>query len=333
VLTPLPVCFVTFGWVRAKLKNLAEEHKNAIDRASSDRGDYEETKRLVETQGQLLSTKQALEQLKVAHTELVDDCNAARASLLRELLEDLGGASDERGHMEEVSGAHSALLRVAGKEAEESAVAKKARRAIDCVQGGGKTLDPSKYQFVKIAELVRLRVDKTERECQRLIGEAKAQAAKEGSVGATRVIPTGPSTSTGLMSATRARLPKAPGEDGGSGMDGAAMVASLQAELDSVAARNKRLEQRVGSLEAELRDALSSSDDLVVLKAKSLQLLVSEHALPPLLPPGYPHVCFCFVFSLAALGRRGKRARRTSGCRPRPRPSWPTARFWRSRST
>jgi hypothetical protein len=104
---------------------------------------------------------------------------------------------------------------------------------------------------------VRLRLDKKERECQRVVAEIKASVAKEnnnsnnsgggaamvaGGGGNTRMIPTGGAVGgPGLLSATKARGTGPPlagggengdGVDGGmsSTMDGAAMVARLEGE-------------------------------------------------------------------------------------------------------
>ena len=105
----------------------------------------------MDTQGALLETKKAFEALRVSHVELVEDCNAARASLLSELLGDLGPGKGGEGHLEAVAERHGELLKAAGgKEGEESAIAKKARRAIDCgdkdATGKARALDPANYQ-------------------------------------------------------------------------------------------------------------------------------------------------------------------------------------------
>jgi len=61
----------------------------------------------------------------------------------------------------------------------------------------------------------------------------------------------------------------------GAGLDAAGAVHQLEQELEAVRQRNKKLEQRCGGLEADLRDALGHADDLVLLKSKALTLLVS----------------------------------------------------------
>jgi hypothetical protein len=271
---------------------MSEEHRAALDKANGERDGYEETKRLVEAQNQLVTTKQQLDKVKAAYAELFADCQAARTSLLSELLDDVGNNSAETAsYLEAVGNDRQNLLTLAAEGAEkkegeeESSVARKARKAIDCGQKNPKsrTLDPSNYQFVKIGELVRLRVDKKERECQRVIAEVKASS---GNGGNGRIALSGASTSTGLMSATRARIPdssselaKTGGEEDGEGgfsepKDATAMVMQLERELESMNAKNKKLEQRCNALERELQNALGAADDLVVLKSKAIQLLV-----------------------------------------------------------
>jgi hypothetical protein len=325
-------------YFRAKLKNSGEEHRLELEAALASKDGYEETKRLVDAQAALLESKRNNDALRQAHTELVSDCNVARTSLLSELLDDFqaaaatpaagkpdGGVVDA--HIGQVEAAHSGLLAKAaesqglptggsrknkdasdddgGGGGEESSIARKARKAIDCVGGGSgaggskRALDPAKYQFVKISELVRLRLDKKERECQRVIAEAKTNLSVQGGGGGSgstgtsmlsftggKVITTGASTNTGLMSASKARIPVA--GEGGSGASGdaigddgmgaAAMVMQLERELEVMGNRNRKLEQRCVGLETELRDALGHADDLVVLKSKALQLLERQKA-------------------------------------------------------
>jgi len=101
---------------------------------------------------------------------------------------------------------------------------------------------------------VRLRLDKKERECQRVVAEIKASVAKENSNSSTamvaggghnRMIPTGGAVGgPGLLSATKARgtgPPLAGGSENGQGgddlgmtstMDGAAMVARLEGKSE-----------------------------------------------------------------------------------------------------
>mmetsp|Transcript_44914 Transcript_44914/g.57508 ORF Transcript_44914/g.57508 Transcript_44914/m.57508 type:complete len:579 (+) Transcript_44914:73-1809(+) len=279
--------------LRQKVKTMSEEHRDALEKANADRDSYEETKRLVDAQTSLVTTVQDLDKLKAAHSELVSDCNIARASLLSELLADSGGNNNETvAYLDQVGQNHENLLTKAADGAgksggvEESSVARKARRAIDCGQSKskGRSLDPNNYQFVKIGELVRLRLDKKERECQRLITEMKMSGASGGGGGGRLGV--GGTTSTGLMSATKARIPDETdsnaltttnGDGGGDGnhqvKDATAMVMQLEKELDIMKNKNRKLENRCNGLERELQNALGAADDLVVLKSKAIQLL------------------------------------------------------------
>lgn len=273
--------------LRQKVKTMSEDHRETLEKARAERDGYEETKRLVEAQESLVSTVQELDKLKAAHAELVADCHAARSSLLSELLDEMGGGNNETiAYLEQVEQGHGVLLNKAaadvggaGNKNDESSVARKARRAIDCGQSSktkGRSLDPSNYQFVKIGELVRLRLDKKERECQRVISEVKMNG------GGGRISGLGGTTSTGLMSATKSRIPEnelaktseeKDGDGGGGVKDATAMVAQLEKELDLMNTRNRKLENRCSGLERELQDALGAADDLVVLKSKAIQLL------------------------------------------------------------
>ena len=58
----------------------------------------------------------------------------------------------------------------------------------------------------------------------------------------------------------------------------AKMVSQLEQELDSMGKRNRKLEDRCGHLENELKVALGHADDLIVLKSKALQLLERQKA-------------------------------------------------------
>jgi hypothetical protein len=237
---------------------LEEDLKVATTAAS--REDYEESKRLVEVNWQLTTAKQALEALKAAHGELVSDCNDARASLLQDLLEEI--FTDPYLGAAELS--HSQLLGQAseGKEG-EAAVARRAKKGLEGKKGAS---DPAKYQFVKIAELVRLRLEKKDRECQRLVdtGGGRSSSSVHASI------------APGLISAARSRLPVTAG-GGDESLDAVATVGRLEGELEAMAARNGRLEQRCSSLEGQLKGAVGSADDLIVLKSKALQLLVNKH--------------------------------------------------------
>jgi|MDSY01.1.fsa_nt_gb hypothetical protein len=310
--------------LRIKLRDISEEHKKEVAEIQKHQGEYQETKRLVDVQADLTTTRKNYDEIKQAYADLVRDCNEARTFLLQELLEDFaaqakddGGATKDwnanpkaqmaQEHIAQVGNTHSALLREGDKvkepklqELKESSVSKKARKALNCTPSGPKkTLDPEKYQFVKIAELVRLRLEKQEREFLRELDTQKSKIAASGGGGAGRISGVG-TVGSGLMSATKARLTNAEdaaavnvsvmsSEDGvdaeGSQMSGTAlsgnaakMVSQLEQELDSMGKRNRKLEDRCGHLENELKVALGHADDLIVLKSKALQLLERQKA-------------------------------------------------------
>ena len=301
--------------LRLKLRDISEEHKREVDEIRKAQCDYQETKRLVEVQQDLTTTRKHYDEIKQAYSDLVQDCNEARSFLLQDLLkdfeeklEDKNGASKDwnanpkaqkaKEHITQVKGTHMGFLNEARRtevsqleELKESSVSRKARTALK----EPKKVDANKYQFIKINELVRLRLEKQEREFLREIDKVKIS----GAIGGGR-ISGGGSMGTGLMSATRARLSSA--EDAAAvsvnasvtsgALDGegsqnssndmtsnaAAMVSKLEQELDAMGKRNRKLEERCSHLEHELKVALGHADDLIVLKSKALQLLERQKA-------------------------------------------------------
>jgi len=282
--------------LRDRLREIERKHKLEMEAKVEANQQYEETKRLVEKQDELTKVRGELDQLKSKYRQIEEDVNEARRELLSELLDDIRDAANSqvedvaaaakqwaanpkamigKEHIQDVSKNHNKML----KEAErESSMARKARNAIECGSSSNKvSLDPKKYQFVKIMELVRLRLEKKDREAQRAIVEVKTQMQHTGG----GRLPTGASMSTGLMSASKARLPTSdePREAEAEGMnfadagDAAGMVAKLEQELESMKHKNARLEARCEHVEGELKVALGHADDVHVLKSKAMQLL------------------------------------------------------------
>ena len=114
--------------LRIKLRDISEEHKKEVAEIQKAQGDYQETKRLVEIQQDLTSTRKNYDEIKQAYADLVRDCNEARTFLLTELLEDFAQqANDDTGatrdwnanpkaqkakeHISQVGNTHSGLLR------------------------------------------------------------------------------------------------------------------------------------------------------------------------------------------------------------------------------